>query len=153
LLQRFADAQLHLVGAGSQQPALHALAVGLQNIVNVHFHGAQADITDHLHAATVVWIPSKANCGRQSALDAMAQGRAVIAFDVPCLREVIRDGETGYLVPVGDVVALARRTYMLLQDERLRERIGSAAQHAVNQQFSLNSAVQRWREVYRSAAA
>ena len=151
--QRFADVQLQLVGAGSQLSALHALAVGLQSIAKVHFLGAHADVTDHLRDAAVVWIPSQANCGRQSALDAMAQGKAVVAFDVPCLREVIRDGETGYLVPVGDVVALARRTYMLLQDQRLRERIGTNAQQSVEQQFSLSDVVQRWRDVYHRAAA
>jgi glycosyltransferase involved in cell wall biosynthesis len=153
LHQRFPDAQLQLVGAGSQQPALLALAQGLQNAANVQFLGAQADVTGLLRAAEVVWIPSQANCGRQVALEAMALGCPVIASDVPCLREVVRDGETGYLVPVGDVVLFARRTYALHKDESLRERIGAAARQYVHRQYPLAGAVERWREVYRNIAA
>ena len=46
----------------------------------------------------------------------MAAGQPVVASDVPCLRELIRDGETGCLVPPGAPIALARRTRALLQD-------------------------------------
>jgi glycosyltransferase involved in cell wall biosynthesis len=153
LLQLFPEAQLQLVGAGSQEPALRALVRGLQNAANVQFLGAAGDVTNVLGAAGVVWIPSQANCGRQVALEAMASGRAVIASDVPCLREVLRDGVTGFLVPAGDVVARARRTRLLFQDEPLRKRIGAAAREHVQRHFSRSAAVECWREVYRSAAA
>ena len=42
---------------------------------------------------------------------------------------------------------------MLFQDERLRERIGTNARQSVEQQCSLMAVVQRWRDIYRSAAA
>jgi glycosyltransferase involved in cell wall biosynthesis len=153
LLQLFPEAQLQLLGAGSQEPALRALVQGLQNAANVQFLGAAVDGANVLHAAEVVWIPSQANCGRQVALEAMASGRVVVASDVPCLREVLRDGETGFLVPAGDVVARARRTRLLFHDEGLRQRIGAAARQYVQRQFSRSDAVECWREVYRSAAA
>jgi glycosyltransferase involved in cell wall biosynthesis len=153
LLQLFPQAQLQLVGAGSQEPVLRALVQGLRNAANVHFLGAAIDAAHVLRAAEVVWIPSQANCGRQVALEAMASGRAVIASDVPCLREVLRDGETGFLVPAGDVVARARRTRLLFHEERLCARIGAAARQYVQRQFSRSDAVECWREVYSSAAA
>ncbi len=153
LIQLLPNTQLHLVGTGAAQPALQLLAQGLQNAGNVHFQEAQADVSNLLARAAVVWVPSQANCGRQVALEAMALGRPVIASDVPCLREVIRDGETGFLAPVGDVVTFARRTRMLLQDRALRTRIGSNARQFVERQFPLADAVARWRDVYRSAAA
>jgi glycosyltransferase involved in cell wall biosynthesis len=153
LLHLFPKAQLHLVGAGSQEPALRALVQGLQNAANVHFLGAAVDVAKVVRAAEVVWVPSQANCGRQVALEAMASGRAVIASDVPCLREVLRDGETGFLVPAADVVARARRTRLLFDEGRLRQRIGAAALQFVQRQFSPSDAIECWRKVYRSAAA
>ena len=152
LRQLYADAQLRLVGAGSQQASLAALAQGLQSEAQVQFLGTRVDASEAIGRADVVWIPSQANCGRQVALEAMALGRAVVASDVPCLREVIRDGETGFLVPPGDVVSLARRTHALFQDEWLRGRLGETARRYVEQQFALCDAVQRWREVYGAVA-
>ena len=152
LCQVYADMRLNLVGTGSQQPALRALAAGLQNDT-ITFLGEQADRTTLLQDAEIVWIPSLANHGQHVALEAMALGRAVIASDVPCLRDVILDGETGYLVPPGDVAQLARRTYSLIQDRALRERIGQAARQSVLQRFPLADAMVRWHDVYRSIAA
>jgi glycosyltransferase involved in cell wall biosynthesis len=150
--QSYADAQLILVGAGSQRETLQALAEGLETDDRVHFLGAQADLAPLLHTATCVWIPSSANCGRQVALDAMARGCVVIASAVPCLREVVRDGETGYLVPVGEVVPIARHTHALLQDDGLLAHLSESARRHVALRFSLEEATQRWREVYRSLA-
>src|SRR5262249_10949748 len=151
LLHLYAEARLRLVGAGAQRQALAALAQGLQND-RVQFLGAQADADDALRHADVVWIPSQANCGRQVALEAMALGRAVVASDVPCLREVIRDGETGFLAPKGDVISFARRTHLLFRDARLRGRIGASARQSVERRYTLADAVERWREVYRKMA-
>ena len=151
--QVYSHATLQIVGVGSQLDELHALAHGLQNASHVQFLGSCADVTNVLRGADLVWIPSQANCGRQVALDAMALGRPVIASDVPSLRNVIRDGETGFLVPIGDVVAVGRRTHALFQDAGLRQRIGAAAEQFVSQQFDIADVVARWQDVYRSAAA
>jgi glycosyltransferase involved in cell wall biosynthesis len=148
----FADSKLNIVGAGSQASNLRSLAQGLQNDA-VRFLGDQADLAPILQTADVVWIPSIGNCGSQVALEAMAQGRPVIASDVPCLRELIHDGATGFLVPPGDVVALGRRTRSLFADSAVRERLGAAARRSVRQRFPLADAVERWRDVYRLVAA
>jgi hypothetical protein len=153
LLQHYPNAQLQLVGTGSQHASLTALVGGLESERSVQFVGDCIDVTAMLRQADVVWAPSVADCGRQVALDAMALGQVVVATDVPGLRSVIRHGETGYIVPVGDVVALARRTHALFQDEALRGRIGEAAGKVVEEQFSLNNAVASWAEAYRSLAA
>ena len=105
-----------------------------------------------LQTADLVWIPSLANVGRQTALEAFAQGRAVIASAVPCLSEIIRDGDTGCLVPPGDVVQLARCTRRLFDDPALRQRLGHAARQSASQRFSLVDAVARWRDMYRQVA-
>jgi glycosyltransferase involved in cell wall biosynthesis len=153
VLHAFPDAQLQLVGNGSQLPALRMLVHGLQCGEHVQFLGELADATDALRAADIVWIPSQANTGRQVALEAMALGRVVVASDVPSLREVIQDGVTGYLVPARDVLQFMRRTSWLLLDAPLREQIGAAARQHVEQSFPLNAALASWLDVYRGVAA
>ncbi|MFH1704400.1 MAG: glycosyltransferase, partial [Patescibacteria group bacterium] len=60
-------------------------------------------------------------------VEAAAAGRPVVMTDVGCAGEVIRDGETGIVVPVGDVPALAKALVKLLRDSVLARTLGSAA--------------------------
>jgi glycosyltransferase involved in cell wall biosynthesis len=106
-----------------------------------------------LQGADLAWITSQNNRGRQSAVECMALGLPVIASDLPCLREVIEDGITGFLVAPGEVVQLARRTRMLLDDASLRAHLGNAARAMVEQRFPRQQAVEQWRELYRRVAA
>jgi glycosyltransferase involved in cell wall biosynthesis len=62
-----------------------------------------------------------------SNLEAAACGTATVASDSPGLRDSVRDGETGYLVPHGDIDALAQRLRAILQDTTLRDRLGGNA--------------------------
>ena len=146
----FADARLQIAGGAVRRSRIFAsLAIGLQNDA-VEFVEPQAN---RLQSAGIVWVPSVADCGASIALEAMAHGRAVIASDVPCLRELIDDNATGILVPPGDVVALARRTRLLLEDQTVRKRLGDEARDSVRWRFPIARAVERWREVYRQVAA
>ena len=61
------------------------------------------------------------------ALEAMACGTPVIATDVGGLSQLVRDGETGFLVPGMDAVALAERLGQVLSDKELREHLGGKA--------------------------
>jgi glycosyltransferase involved in cell wall biosynthesis len=119
----------------------------------IDFLGERADISPLLQAAEIVWIPSIANCGRQVALEAMAQGCTVVASDVPCLRDVIVDGETGILAPPGDVAQLSRITHRLFGDALLRERLGQAARLHAARRYSVAEAALNWRGLYRGVAA
>ncbi len=148
----FPDVELLLAGTGPYEAALRAFARGIHRTKEVHFLGAVENIGALLRSAEVCWIPSRANCGRQVALEALAQGCAVIASDVPCLRELVRDGETGLLSPRSDVVALARRTRLLLRDPALRQRLGTAAAAWAQQRCEAGAVARRWQELYARLA-
>jgi glycosyltransferase involved in cell wall biosynthesis len=66
----------------------------------------------------------------------MAYGRAVVAADTGGLRDAIRSGETGLLVPPHDPGALRGAVRQLLDDGELRLRLGTAARAAAREQFS-----------------
>ncbi len=149
----FPHVMLRIVGGGPQRAMFETLTRGMQSPDSVQFVGPRTDLSDLFGDDTIVWIPSKANCGRQTALQAMAHGKAVIASNVPALGDLIDDGGTGFLIAPGDVIQLARRTSMLLKDSDLRDRIGAAARAKVERQFPLTQTVAQWRELYRRVAA
>jgi glycosyltransferase involved in cell wall biosynthesis len=143
----FPDAHLCIAGSGPRRPNLQAMIDGLR-IDHARLLADQADLSTVLASAAVCWVPSRADRGRQSALEAMASGCVVVASDVPCLRALIRDGETGCLVPPGQPVALARRTYALFRDPGGTARLGKAAQADVQERFSLERVAARWHGLY-----
>ena len=92
----------------------------------VRFVGAQPQETlrDYYAAADVTVLPSYYESFGMVALEAMACGSPVIGSRVGGLATTVRDGVTGFLVPDGDVGALAERVEMLVGDADLRFRLG-----------------------------
>jgi glycosyltransferase involved in cell wall biosynthesis len=83
-----------------------------------------------------------------SVIEAMQLGIPVIASDVPGSREIVLDGETGYLVPATSVGSYAARVRGMLFDERLRERRGHAGAIRIKESFSFDEHVRRYVELY-----
>jgi glycosyltransferase involved in cell wall biosynthesis len=84
------------------------------------------------------------------ALEAMACARPVVAFDVPGLRDVVVDGETGLLSQVGDVQRIAEQCLELVNDEGLASRLGRAGRRRVEEHFSPQQALDKYVRLYRS---
>ena len=86
--------------------------------------------------AAVVACPSRREGFGVACLEAMAHGRPVVAADVGGLRDLVVDGETGYLVPPRDVPALRAALGRLLVDRELRRRLGDAGRRRAAERFS-----------------
>ncbi len=84
---------------------------------------------------------------------ALACGKPVVAFDVDGAREVCVDGQTGFLVTVGDVSGLAAVVIRLLQDAWLARRMGAQGRELVRERFAEARMVQQLDELYRRLAA
>lgn len=82
--------------------------------------------------------------------EAMACSVAVVATETEGAREIIQPGETGLLVPVGDVHRLAKAVLEFLDDKDRRVRLGSAAQQSVVRQFSLERMIDETEAIYRA---
>ena len=81
-------------------------------------------------------------------LEAMASGTPVVATRVGGLPEVIRDGDTGFLVEPGDIDALRARLELLLGDERLARELGENARQHVLERFTWEKCAQRCLNAY-----
>lgn len=147
----YADLSLEIVGQGSLASNLQHLAVGLRNTRVEFAPTTPADVA--WSRADLCWIPSVGNVGRQTALEAMSRGLVVFASAVPCLRDLIEDGVTGFLIPPRDPVALAKSTHRVLQDEALRRRVGAAARQQVQNRHDAVQIASQWDRYYTRTAA
>ncbi len=83
-------------------------------------------VAELIASADILVLPSFIENLPLSIIEAMASGVAVVATPVGAVPDIVRDGETGLLVPVGDVDALAAALTRLVNDPALRTRLGAA---------------------------
>jgi glycosyltransferase involved in cell wall biosynthesis len=104
-----------------------------------------------LARATVVVLPSHREGLPMVLLEAMANGRAVVATPVGGIQSLVKDGVTGLLVPVGDTKALRKAIERLLADPDLRRRLGEAARARVTELCSWERVAEATLDTYASA--
>ncbi len=81
-------------------------------------------------------------------IEAMMQGKPVVAFDAGGVRQWLEHGRTGFVAPHGDVVAYAARIDELLADDALRSRMGAAAQTIAKERFSSHAYITNLLGIY-----
>jgi glycosyltransferase involved in cell wall biosynthesis len=116
---------LVVAGEGLERPALEARARTAG--IDARFLGNRSDIGDLLAASDIYAQPSRSECAGQALVEAMLAGCAVVASDTGGIKEIVHDGATGLLVPVGDVGALAAAIGALADDAPRRARLGAQA--------------------------
>lgn len=128
ILERVPGAQYWIVGEGDYRRALEKriLASGLGDRVRLFGYRSGREKLDLLGKSRVLVYTSPKEGWGLSVIEANAMGVPAVASDSPGLRESVRDGETGFLVPHGDVPALAERLSRLLSDDQLWFRMGQA---------------------------
>ena len=118
----------------------------------VVFTGYLNNIYEALDIADILILPSIQGEGLPlSILEALSQGIPVVASDISGVGEVIKDGETGFLVPPGDVYGLAGKIKVLLEDEILRKELGDKGQSLVTSRFSIDKNCEAVLKVYEEA--
>lgn len=148
------SAHLLIVGDGDLRTSYESLSAELGLRERTHFLGKvdQATLRDAFRSADVFAFPSTsvAEAFGLAALEAEACGVPVVASDLPGVRTVVRQGETGLLVPPRDVTALASALSTLLSDRLLREKMREAALRQA-ELFSWDKHLDRLIETYRAA--
>ncbi len=120
---------------------------------HVRFAGWRRDALEVASLMDIVIHPSLAEGFGRAVLESMAMGKPVIASAVGGLREAIQDARNGFLVPRGDVEAIARRWRELAADPELRERLGREARRAVFADYLIDDKVARLAEIWAEMAA
>jgi glycosyltransferase involved in cell wall biosynthesis len=141
-----------IVGDGPLRPRLEEQARRLGLSDRVFFYGERPDVPRLLRSMTMFVQPSLAEGASYALLEAMAAGVPVVATPVGSAPEIIRNGETGFIVPVRDAQALAAAVARLLDDEPLRHKIATAARELVVTRYSVEAMVARYIDLYRQVS-
>jgi glycosyltransferase involved in cell wall biosynthesis len=86
-------------------------------------------------------------------IEAMAAGLPIVATDCGSVRDVVTDGENGFVVPVGDVAAFADRLQLLAGDPLLRKRLGRSGRRRAEVHFRIENTARRYEELLSDVAA
>jgi glycosyltransferase involved in cell wall biosynthesis len=121
----FPDVSLKLLGFYPGQEALLELTRDVPQIEVLRAR-LNPETLEIIKRATIMATPSRTEGMGRVVVEAMAAGIPVVASNVGGIPTLVRDGENGYLIPVGDHHALAVRLRELLSDEPLRQRMGDA---------------------------
>jgi glycosyltransferase involved in cell wall biosynthesis len=141
LMERDNPPLIVFAGDGPQLKGLTQLADELGIGEHVRFLGSRDDVPDLLRSCDVVVMSSRDVPFGESCpnivIEGMASEKPVVGSDVGGTSELIRDGETGFLVPADDPGALAEKLSLLLDDSDLRQRFGAAGRQGVEARFTL----------------
>ncbi len=102
----------------------------------IEWWGRREDVAEILKQSHIAVLPSYREGMPRSLLEAAAIGRPMVAFDAVGCRDLIRDGENGFLVPFKDAVALADAMQKLVDDGDLRRRMGHQARLDAERTYS-----------------
>ena len=139
---------LLLVGGGELEGAVREQVAQLGLEARVRFLGIRADVADILRASDVFVLSSLWEGNPLSVMEAMAAGLPVVSTMVGGVPELVRNGETGLLVPSEDAGALMRAVQALVDDSSRRQAMGAAArQHAVAH-FDIRHTVRGYEQLY-----
>ncbi|HET6426427.1 MAG TPA: glycosyltransferase family 4 protein [Planctomycetaceae bacterium] len=143
------DVEFVIAGAGPEEENLRRITRELGIVEHVTFVPNLLDFDDALEAMDVFCLPSLQQGIGTTMLEAMALGRPVIATRVGGVYRVIRDNETGLLVPPSDSARLAERILELLDDPLRARNIGSAARTEVRGKFGVDRMAAEIAGLYR----
>ena len=146
-VRRGGEALLFVVGDGRSRADLEKRTEELGIAGRVVYTGMDLRAKEIVAACDVLVQPSEFDSFGRTIPEAMMIGTPVVATDAGSIREIIRPGENGMLVPFGDGSALADVLERLLRDEALAARLADAAGRDVRNEFSIEAKVAQIRNL------
>lgn len=152
--------KLQIIGDGPERESLQSLAQQLALTDHIQWLGKipNTELPAYYQRAQIFVMPSVIDArGDQEglglvAVEAMGCGCAVIASDLPAIRDVVMDGVTGLSVPPANVEALAQGISQLLSDPKLRQFLSEQALIHVKNQFDWDVITQKYQEFLSESA-
>ncbi len=153
------DVQCRIVGDGEERENLaqQIAAAALEGSVRLIGSLPQSEVVREMRSAALLACPCVVGSdGNRDGLptvllEAMALGLPCVATDVTGIPELVRDGETGFLVPDGDPEALSDAIVRALDDADLRQRLSRQARALIEREFDVTRNAAALREVFAAA--
>jgi glycosyltransferase involved in cell wall biosynthesis len=138
---------LVLLGDGELRQDLEQLTIRLGIAEHVHFPGWRSDVAQVMALFDIFCLPSLNEGMGKVLVEAMAMGKPIIASDIGGIRDMVRSGENGLLVPAGDAEALVEAIARLCRDPDGRRRMGDAGRQMAPC-YSLEEMIKKIDELY-----
>ncbi|MGL5015761.1 MAG: glycosyltransferase family 4 protein [Bacteroidales bacterium] len=147
IADRAKDWELHFYGKGDTTKLLGQVeTLGLNS--SVKFFPPTKDIDKVYKSSSIYALPSRSEGFGMVLIEAMACGVPCVSFDCPCgPRDIIKDGEDGYLVDNGDIESLANSLLKLIYDDKLRMTMGNKARDNVKR-YRVEYITQQWDKLF-----
>ena len=139
--------RLVVIGDGELGPRLHRSAEQLGIGHRTTFLGTRSDVPLLLPGLDVSCLSSELEAVPIALIEAMAAGVPIVATDCGAVRDIVDDGEQGYLVPVGDVDRFADRLRLLAGDADLRARIGKEGRARAEREFGIERTARAYEDL------
>jgi glycosyltransferase involved in cell wall biosynthesis len=155
VLRRHPRAKFLLVGDGNLRPRLEGRvrALGLEKSFIFAGLVPPVEIPNYVGVMDALAHLSRREGLPRALPQALAAGRPVVAYDCDGANEVCFDGQTGFLIPPGEVAALSERLAQLAGDAALREHLGRTGREFVREHFAVQTMVERIHALYQKLAA
>jgi glycosyltransferase involved in cell wall biosynthesis len=149
IVSRYPEVRFILFGKGPLAPdikdAVHT--AGLKK--NFIFAGFREDLHRILPCLDMVVHPASMEGLGVSLLQAAAAGRPIVASPAGGIPEIVKNGENGYLTPIGNPVQLADAVIRLMSDDQLAEKFGASGRNRVKRLFSIRKMVYEYTSLYQ----
>ena len=139
--------RLVVIGDGELGPRLHRSAEQLGIGHRTTFLGTRRDVSLLLPGLDMSCLSSVHEGVPIALMEAMAAGVPIVASDCGAVRNIVEDGEQGYLIPVGDVDRFADRLRLLAVDSDLRARLGKAARARAEREFDIERTARAYEDL------
>ena len=140
---------LEIWGTGSLQQTLLAEIEEENASDHIYLKGYTSDVSKVLSKASIFVLSSLYEGFPLVLLEAMSFGLPVVSYTCPCgPKDAIIEGENGFLVPINDEEILANKISTLIEDQKLREKMGNSAKIRAND-FSVEKIIDKWIHLFK----
>jgi len=148
--EMYADCRLIIIGEGNLRPSLEALADELGLRKHVSFCGAlpHEEVLNMLQGADVFVHCSDHEGLGMAIMEAMGAGLPVVASRVGGVPDLVREGETGFMISPDDVDKYAEKILLLLKNDQLRQKLGTNARHFAEKHLNKQTILAQLETVY-----
>jgi glycosyltransferase involved in cell wall biosynthesis len=151
IVKEFPKAKLHILGDGPQRINLMKLTEDLKVFHSVYFHGfvPNMEVQSFYKACRLVCLPTLHESFGLVLVEAMASGRPTVTTNAVGPREIVVDGETGFIVPMADSDALAEAIIRLLSDYELSYKMGAEGRKVAEEKYDWNKISKQFYNIYK----
>lgn len=150
VLKVFPDAKLFLAGHDEKGIKLfledYAKKLGIEK--NVIFSGFMSDVINIIQQFDLFVLSSLWEGFGLVLLEAMSAGNPIVTTEAGPIPEIVKDGETGFLVPPQNPQVMAEKIILLLKNKELARKMGEAGRKRLEEHFTLNKMIQETEAVY-----